>query len=102
MPLMTLYHMPSRGGCAACILARSNAMWFYEILDQVVDLLRRRGRVTYRALKREFQVDDAFLEDLKAEIITAQRLAVDEQGAVLVWVGESDIPSAPQADAPSP
>ena len=37
-------------------------MRFYEILDQVVDLLRRRGRVTYRALKREFQVDDAFLE----------------------------------------
>src|SRR2546427_13270010 len=27
------------------------------------DLLRRRGRVTYRALKREFQVDDAFLEE---------------------------------------
>ena len=77
-------------------------MGFYEILDQVVDLLRRRGRVTYRALKREFQVDDAFLEDLKAEIITAQRLAVDEQGAVLVWVGEAGTLLAPQADAPSP
>ena len=33
-------------------------MGFYEILDQVVDLLRQRGRVTYRALKREFQMDD--------------------------------------------
>src|SRR5499426_132263 len=77
-------------------------MGFYEILDQVVDLLRRRGRVTYGALKREFQVDDAFLEDLKAEIITAQRLAVDEQGAVLVWVGEAGTPPAPQADAHSP
>jgi class 3 adenylate cyclase len=81
---------------------RSNAMGFYAILDQVVDLLRRRGRVTYRALKREFQVDDAFLEDLKAEIIIAQRLAVDEQGAVLVWVGEAGIPPAPQEDVPSP
>jgi quinol monooxygenase YgiN len=30
-------------------------MGFYEVLDQVVALLRRRGRVTYRALKREFQ-----------------------------------------------
>jgi class 3 adenylate cyclase/predicted ATPase len=77
-------------------------MGFYEILDQVVDLLRRRGRVTYRALKRELQVDDAFLEDLKAEIITAQRLAVDEQGAVLVWVGEAGTPLAPQEDAHSP
>jgi class 3 adenylate cyclase len=76
-------------------------MGFYEILDQVVDLLRHRGRVTYRALKREFQVDDAFLEDLKAEIIIAQRLAVDEQGAVLVWAGEAGIAPAPQADAPS-
>ena len=77
-------------------------MGFYEILDQVVDLLRRRGRVTYRALKREFQVDDAFLEDLKAEIITAQRLAVDEQDAVLVWVGEAGTPPALQEDAHSP
>src|SRR5215831_671428 len=102
MPLMTLYHMPSRGGCAACILARSNAMGFYEILDQVVDLLRRRGRVTYRALKREFQVDDAFLEDLKAEIITAQHLAIDEQGEVLVWVGETGTPPALQAEGYSP
>jgi hypothetical protein len=33
-------------------------MGFYEVLDQVVVvLLRRRGRVTYRALKREFQLD---------------------------------------------
>src|SRR5215468_3473937 len=85
-------------GRAACILARSNTMGFYEILDQVVDLLRRRGRVTYRALKREFQVDDAFLEDLKAELVTAQRLAVDEQGTVLVWVGEAGTSPALQED----
>ena len=26
-------------------------MDFYQILDQVIDLLRQRGRVTYRALK---------------------------------------------------
>ena len=50
--------------------------------------------MTYRALKRAFHVDDAFLEDLKAELITAQRLAVDEQGAVLVWVGEPHAPGA--------
>jgi hypothetical protein len=62
-------------------------MGFYEVLDQVVALLRQRGRVTYRALKRAFQFDDAFLEDLKAELITAQRLAVDEQGTILVWTG---------------
>jgi len=64
-------------------------MGFYEVLDQVVALLRQRGRVTYRALKREFQLDDAFLEDLKDELITAQHLTVDEQGAVLVWTGRA-------------
>src|SRR5262245_5509471 len=62
-------------------------MGFYEVLDQVVALLRQRGRLTYRALKREFQLDDAALEDLKDELINAQHLAVDEQGTILVWTG---------------
>ena len=62
-------------------------MGFYEVLDRVVALLRERGRVTYRGLKREFQLDDACLEDLKDELINAQPLAVDEQAAILVWTG---------------
>ncbi len=52
-------------------------MDFYAILDQVIALLRQRQRVTYRALQRQFDCDDAYLEDLKAELIDAQRLAVD-------------------------
>ena len=63
-------------------------MTFDEILAQVLDLLRRQGRVSYRALKRRFDLDDEYIEDLKAEIIQAQRLAVDEDDAVLVWTGE--------------
>jgi len=43
-------------------------MDFYEVLDDVLELLRSRGRVTYRALKRQFNVDDEFLEDLKEEV----------------------------------
>ena len=62
-------------------------MTFEELLDQAIAMLQRRGRVTYRALKRQFQLDDDALEDLKAEIIEAQRLAVDEDGEVLVWTG---------------
>ena len=62
-------------------------MTFDEILAQVLDLLQRQGRVSYRALKRRFDLDDEYLEDLKAEIIQAQRLAVDEDGVVLVWSG---------------
>ena len=34
-------------------------MDFYAVLDQVLDLLRQRGRVTYKDLKRQFGLDDA-------------------------------------------
>jgi TOMM system kinase/cyclase fusion protein len=64
-------------------------MTFDEMLNQVLDLLRRQRRVSYRALKRRFDLDDDYLEDLKAEIIKAQQLAIDEAGEVLVWVGEA-------------
>ena len=64
-------------------------MEFYAVLDQVVELLRQRGRVTYRALKLQFTLDDNALETLKEELIDAQRLAVDEQGKVLIWTGNS-------------
>jgi class 3 adenylate cyclase len=62
-------------------------MTFEELLDQAIALLQRRGRLTYGALKRQFQLDDAYLEDLKAELIEGQRVAVDEDGRVLVWTG---------------
>jgi hypothetical protein len=52
-------------------------------------MLQRRGRMTYGALKRQFNLADAYLKDLKAEIIKAQRLAVDENGEVLVWSGSA-------------
>ena len=65
-------------------------MDFYAILDQVVALLRQRQRVTYRALQRQFELDDALLEDLKVELIKGQRLAVDEDGEVLVWARKPD------------
>ena len=71
-------------------------MEFYAVLDQVVELLRQRGRVTYRALKLQFALDDNVLETLKEELIDAQRLAVDEQGKVLIWTGSS-APAIPPA-----
>ncbi len=73
-------------------------MTFDEILTQVLELLRREGRVSYRALKRRFDLDEDYLEDLKAEIIQAKKLAVDEDGAVLVWTGDAAIAPAPVSD----
>jgi len=68
-------------------------MDFYDILDQVVALLKERERVTYRALKRQFNLDDDFIADLKEEIIDAQRVAIEEDGRILVWTGKTgDVP----------
>jgi class 3 adenylate cyclase len=67
-------------------------MDFYAVLAQVMELLQREGRVSYRALKRQFDLDDDYLEDLKAEIIKAKRLAVDEDGDVLIWTGGATLP----------
>jgi class 3 adenylate cyclase/tetratricopeptide (TPR) repeat protein len=75
-------------------------MTFEELLDQAIAMLQRRGRLTYGALKRQFQLDDAYLEDLKAELIEGQRLAVDEDGRVLVWTGgeaSTPLPTIPPA-----
>ncbi|HSX77126.1 MAG TPA: hypothetical protein VLQ80_00945, partial [Candidatus Saccharimonadia bacterium] len=72
-------------------------MTFEEILDQAMAMLQRRGRLTYSTLKRQFQLDDAALEDLKNELIEGQRLAVDERGNVLVWTGAAGAPPHPTA-----
>jgi class 3 adenylate cyclase/tetratricopeptide (TPR) repeat protein len=69
-------------------------MDFYEVLDQVLDLLRQRGRVSYRALKRQFGLDEAYIEDLKVEVIKVHQLARDQDGEMLVWTG--DTPTLPE------
>jgi class 3 adenylate cyclase/predicted ATPase len=63
-------------------------MRFSELVDQASEFLQQRGRVSYRALKREFDLDDETLEDLKAELIEVKELAVNKDGKMLVWVGE--------------
>jgi len=67
---------------------------FDDILEQVIALLKRQGRVSYPALKIRFSLDDEYIEALKAEIIEAQQLATDENGRVLVWAGNATEPSA--------
>jgi len=71
-----------------------------EVLDQVRELLRSKGRVTYRILKRQFGLDDEALEDVKAELIKADRVARDEDGEVLVWVGNGE-PSPQSVNTPA-
>ena len=82
-------------------------MDFYAILDQVIAILRQRQRVTYRALKVQFQLDDEALEALKEELIEAQHLAADEAGRILVWTGDAgpmplttSVPARPKDHVP--
>ena len=78
-------------------------MEFDDILGQIIALLQSQGRVSYGAVKRRFQLDDDYLEDLKIELIEAQRLAVDENARILVWVGEPGaVPTAPVSSAAPP
>ena len=70
-------------------------MDFYALLDQVIALLRSRGRVSYRALKLQFNLNDEAIEALKEELIDAQRLAGDEQGRILIWTGNTDATASP-------
>jgi class 3 adenylate cyclase/predicted ATPase len=78
-------------------------MRFSDIIEQTKALLRRQGRITYRSLKREFDLEDEALEDLKFELIDGQELAVDKDGKMLVWKGAEGTPPPPSNVAsPSP
>src|SRR6516225_2481947 len=74
-------------------------MTFEEMLAQVLALLQREKRVSYRALKLRFAINDDYIEGLKDELIYAKKLAVDEENRVLVWTGDT---TNGQAGAPQP
>ena len=81
-------------------------MRFSEIVKAASVLLKDKGRVSYRMLQREFDLETEALEDLKVELIEVDEVAVDKDGKMLVWTGgearvstPSDIPSPSQAPA---
>jgi len=49
-------------------------MDFYAILDQVLNLLRQRQRVTYRALQRQFDLDEDELLSLNLSQFVARQI----------------------------
>ena len=77
-------------------------MTFQEVLAQVIAWLQREQRVSYRAIKRQLALDDDYLEDLKDELIHAKKLAMDEEGRVLVWIGGTGNTPVPVSRAAQP
>ncbi len=65
-------------------------MDFYEVLAKVIEILQCEGRTSYRALKRHFDLDDEYLEDLKLELIEVRECAVDRDDKMLIWTGDAE------------
>ena len=63
-------------------------MKFSEIVEQAKTLLQRKERISYRALKKEFDLDDEQLDILKEELVDIEELAIDKDGKMLVWTGK--------------
>src|SRR3989454_10456434 len=77
-------------------------MTFYEMLEQVIALLQRHGRLSYRALKVQFELDDDRLDLLKEELIDIQHVARDQDGRMLVWTEGTETPLPVSASASPP
>src|SRR5919204_60690 len=67
-----------------------STMTFEEILDQAIAMLQRRGRVAYRSLQRQFQLDEDALNDLKDALLYAHPEVRDDAERGLVWSGTPD------------
>ncbi len=63
---------------------------FETLFANVCEALRSEQRISYRALRRRFELSDDDLEDIQDELIYAKKWAIDEDSRVLVWVRETD------------
>jgi hypothetical protein len=62
---------------------------FVVLVDQVLALLRQRGRVTYRTQQRQFQLDADALTDLLGELRYTHRDAIREDEQGIVWTEDA-------------
>jgi class 3 adenylate cyclase/predicted ATPase len=66
-------------------------MGFLELVTLTTALLHREKRISCRALARLFELDDACLEDLKFELVSAKRCAIEDEDGILIWNEPAEI-----------
>ena len=75
-------------------------MDFVTVVDQAIALLRQRGRLTYRTLQLQFQLDAEHLEALKDELLYTHPEVRDDAGRGLVWTGAPGAGPAAPVESP--
>ena len=77
-------------------------MKFSEIVKEARALLQDSGRITYRALKLEFDLDDDRLDALKEELLYTHPQVVDDEGRGLIWNGGAEHPATSHSELGQP
>ena len=76
-------------------------MTFKEVVAEVIAWLQQDQRISYRALQRQFALDDAYLADLKDALLYAYP-QVSDDGRGLVWTGPSEGTPTPRRPPSQP
>ena len=71
-------------------------MSFFEKVEQARSFLERSGRVSLRAIRREFSLDDDELAEIIEELVDVQQVAARD-GNVLTWATSQQAAVGPAA-----
>ncbi len=74
-------------------------MDIFELLDKVWERLQQTGRITYRILQMQFQLDEELLQTLKDELFFSHPEIADVEGWGLVWHGETERSAPAQSES---
>ena len=69
-------------------------MTFKEVMDQVITWLQQDQRISGPGPRSaNLPWEDDYLEDLEVELIEVKQVAVDQEGKMLVWRGDTAYPT---------
>ncbi len=71
-------------------------MCFTDLVNAVEKLLADNERLSFRALRRDFEIDAETLADLIAELTEVREVAQEVDGKMLVWIGAKPAGPAPR------